>query len=71
MPSQPFPRREVEKLVDHLEFKQNCKVKRTTKGYWIGFPNGQSTTIHCSASDHRARKNARAIIEKNGCVWPL
>jgi hypothetical protein len=67
----PFPRREVEKLVSLLERDQNCKIKKTSKGYWVGFPSGKSAMIHLSVSDHRAVKNIRADIERGGCTWPL
>ena len=66
-----FPARDVKRLVEHLEKVQHCKVKRTTKGYWVGFPNGNSTTLHLTCSDPRAIKNVRAIVLKNGCAWPL
>lgn len=69
----PFPRKDVDKLVTLLQEKQDCKVKllRSGSGYWVGFPNGESTTIHMTSSDTRAVKNSKAIVERNGCYWPL
>ena len=70
MSRQPFPRRDVERLVDDLE-KQGCKIKGTKAGYLVGFPNGESMTVHLTSSDTRAIRNTRARVEKNGCTWPL
>lgn len=70
MPKSPFPRKDVEKLIESLE-AQGCKTKATTKGYWVGFPNGESTTVHLTSSDRRAVMNTRARVLKNGCTWPL
>jgi hypothetical protein len=67
----PFPAKDVQKLVRHLEDHQGCKVKPKAAGYWVGFPNGESTTIHLSLSDTRAIKNVKACVVRNGCVWPL
>lgn len=50
---------------------QGCRMRRKTSGWWVGFPNGQSTMFHFTPSDHRAEKNLRACIRRNGLVWPF
>lgn len=57
-------------LLASLE-SQGCKLRRTTNGWWIGFPNGKSGTFHLSPSDRRAEANFRAIVRRNGVVWPF
>jgi hypothetical protein len=65
-----FPMKDVKKLVALLE-KQGCKTKPTKAGYWIGFPNGQSTSFHLTSSDPRTLANVKACVIRNGCTWPL
>lgn len=60
----------VSALVSSLE-SQGCKVKRTSSGWWVGFPNGLSTSFHLTPSDHRSEKNLRGTIRRNGLEWPF
>lgn len=71
MSRKPFPKKEVEKLMDSLA-EQGCLVKAVKAGYWVGFPDGKtSTTVHLSQSDTRSFKNTRAHILRAGLTWPL
>lgn len=60
----------VRVIVVALE-RQGCAVERKTKGWFIKFPNGDSTIIHLSESDHRAEKNTRARVLRAGLEWPF
>lgn len=51
--------------------RQGCGVERKNKGWFIKFPNGDSTMIHTSDSDHRAEKNTRARVLRAGLQWPF
>ncbi len=59
------PLRKQELLVQDLA-SQDCTVKRTKKGWFIGFPDGSSMALHTTDSDHRALKNTRARIRRAG-----
>lgn len=51
---------------------QGCTMKRKHCGWWVGFPDGiTSTSFHLTPSDHRADKNLRASIRRAGLVWPF
>ena len=50
---------------------QGCTMKRKSCGWWVGFPNGQTTMFHLTPSDHRADMNLRACIRRNGMEWPF
>lgn len=62
-------RSQVHRVVKDLE-QQGCVVRRTTNGYWVGFPDGKkSATIHLSASDKRSTMNFRAFVLAAGLKW--
>lgn len=60
----------LRRIVNDLA-EQGCKVKETRKGYFIGFPNGETTVYHHTPSDVRAQKNNRARVRRAGLHWPL
>ncbi len=51
--------------------RQGCVVERRKQGWFVKFPNGESTTIHLTESDHRAEKNTRARVLRAGLSWPF
>lgn len=51
--------------------RQGCGVERRSRGWFIKFPNGDSTVIHVTDSDHRAEKNTRSRVLRAGLEWPF
>lgn len=60
----------VRAILASLE-SQGATVERRTRGWFVKFPNGDTTTIHPSDSDHRAEKNTRARVKRAGLRWPF
>lgn len=60
----------IEKLLKSLE-EQGCRIRETKKGWFVYFPSGDSTIYHKTPSDHRAMKNNRARVRRNGLHWPF
>jgi hypothetical protein len=52
---------------------QGARVKETTKGWIVFFPDEAKTsmTMHKSESDHRAEANNRARVLRAGLTWPF
>lgn len=50
---------------------QGAELTRTKKGYFVKFPNGDSTTFHNTNSDNRAARNMRAVVLRAGLSWPF
>lgn len=63
-------RKERRIILESLE-AQGCEIIRTKKGVRILFPNGDTTAMHTSHSDHRAFANMRADIRRAGLAWPF
>jgi hypothetical protein len=59
------------KLAKALE-DQGCKTREIAGGgYWVGFPDGKtSTTFHLTQSDPRSLKNLASYIKAAGLVMP-
>lgn len=58
-------------ILSSLE-SQGCRIKETTKGWLIFFPDGESTMgLHKTDSDHRAEANNRARVLRAGLTWPF
>lgn len=70
MRKQPFPRKDVNRVLEGLR-KQGCVLEDRKNGTWVKFPNGGTTMLHFSVSDRRAILNQRAVIRRNGLIWPL
>lgn len=49
---------------------QGVAVTRTTKGFFLRLPNGESTTVHFTLSDVRAQKNLYAVLRRAGVRHP-
>ena len=62
-------KKETEKLLTHVE-AQGVKVTPVKNGFMLRLPNGESTTVHLSVSDHRGPANMRAFLKRNGIDWP-
>lgn len=62
-------RKEIAQLIDHLE-PQGVTTTRTTKGILLRFPNGDTSMVHFSGSDHRERLNVRSRVKRAGLDWP-
>lgn len=60
----------VKALLASLE-RQGCGVERRTKGWFVKFPDGTTTMIHLTDSDHRAEKNTRSRVLRAGMEWPF
>ena len=52
---------------------QGARVKQTTKGWIVFFPDEEksSMVVHKSESDHRAEANTRARVLRAGLKWPF
>lgn len=62
--------RDIKRLAHHLE-EHGCRVReQKKKGWFVQFPNGGSTLLHGSVSDHRGWKNTRAAVLRAGVPWP-
>lgn len=58
------------RILDGLE-AQGARIKRTSEGWQVYCPNGEIVTMHVTPSDHRAMRNARSRVKRNGLHWPL
>lgn len=61
--------KEIQSLLDHIE-PQGVVITPTKKGYMLRLPDGESTMIHKSESDHRGPANLRARLKRSGIIWP-
>jgi hypothetical protein len=62
-------KKETARLLTHVE-NQGVVVTPVKNGYMLRLPNGESTTVHLSVSDHRGPLNMRAFLKRNGIDWP-
>jgi hypothetical protein len=62
-------KKETAKLLTHVE-AQGVQVTNVKNGFMLRLPNGESTTVHLSVSDHRGPLNLRAFLKRNGIDWP-
>jgi hypothetical protein len=60
---------ETARLLTHIE-PQGVKVTPVKNGYMLRLPDGGSTTVHLSVSDHRGPANLRARLKRAGVTWP-
>jgi len=51
--------------------EQGAVVEPKTNGYFVKFPNGDTTILHTSDSDHRAEMNTRSRVKRAGLEWPF
>ncbi len=65
-----LPQKQMKIVLMGLE-KQGCELVPKKKGWFILFPNGSTTVVHLTASDHRAVMNFRSYVLKAGLQWPL
>lgn len=50
--------------------EQGVGVTRTTKGLLLRLPNGESTAVHFTHSDHRSQKNLMSVLRRAGVRHP-
>lgn len=62
-------KKETARLLDHIE-PQGVKITRVSKGFLLRLPDGGTTTVHLTNSDHRADDNLRARLKRAGISWP-
>lgn len=61
--------KDLSALLDHIE-PQGVEITRTKKGYMLRLPDGKSTMVHMTESDHRGPANLRATLKRSGIIWP-
>lgn len=62
-------KKETAKLLAHIE-PQGVVVTNVKNGYLLRLPNGETTTVHLTESDHRGPLNLRATLRRAGVDWP-
>jgi hypothetical protein len=62
-------KKETARLLTHIE-AQGVVTTPVKNGVMLRLPNGESTTVHFSVSDHRGPLNMRAFLKRNGIDWP-
>lgn len=62
-------KKETAKLLAHIE-PQGVIITPVKNGFLLRLPNGESTTIHLTGSDHRGPLNLRATLRRAGVSWP-
>jgi len=63
-------RKEMRVVLDSLR-SQGVPLVKTKDGYRVLFPNGATTAIHRTPSDHRSTANLRGAIRRAGFSWPF
>jgi hypothetical protein len=61
--------KETRRLIEHIE-PQGVKATKTKNGLLLRLPNGDSTVVHYSVSDHRGPAKLRATLRRAGVTWP-
>jgi hypothetical protein len=61
--------KELKRIVQHVE-TQGVTITRTKKGLLMRLPNGKTTMLHFTNSDHRGRLNFRAELKRAGVTLP-
>lgn len=67
--SAALSRKEIGVLLDHVR-DEGVRLKDTKKGIMLLLPNGTSTVLHFTNSDHRGTLNLRATLKRAGVSWP-
>lgn len=62
-------RKEILAIAEHVQ-EQGVVITRTTKGLMLRMPDGRSTMIHWTTSDHRARANLSSDLHRSGISLP-
>ncbi len=62
-------KKETARLLTHVE-AQGVQVTDVKNGVMLRLPNGESTVVHYSVSDHRGPANLRARLKRAGVTWP-
>jgi hypothetical protein len=62
-------KKETAKLLDYIE-PQGVDITPVKNGYLLRLPNGETTTVHLSVSDHRGPANLKATLKRAGVKWP-
>lgn len=60
---------DIEKVLRGLQ-EQGCTFRKSKLGYRVKFPSGDSHTFSAS-TEPRAMMNQRAVVRRQGLVWPL
>lgn len=61
--------KETRRLIEHIE-PQGVRATKTKNGLLLRLPNGDSTVVHYSVSDHRGPAKLRATLKRAGVTWP-
>jgi hypothetical protein len=61
---------ETARLLAHIE-PQGVRVTNVKKGVMLRLPNGDSTVVHYSVSDHRGPQNLKSRLKRAGVTWPM
>lgn len=72
MKGKPMPglsKKEVDRVLRHIE-PQGVGITAVKNGVMLRLPDGSSTVVHYSGSDHRGPQNLRATLRKAGVSWP-
>lgn len=62
-------RKEALRVIAHVE-PQGVRVTPIRDGVLLRMPDGESTAVHFSGSDHRGPANLRAKLKRSGITWP-
>lgn len=62
-------KKETARLLDYIE-PQGVDITPVKNGYLLRLPNGETTTVHLSVSDHRGPANLRSTLKRAGVKWP-
>lgn len=62
-------KKETERLLDYIE-PQGVVITPVKSGFLLRLPDGGTTTIHLTGSDHRGPQNLRARLKRAGIKWP-
>lgn len=62
-------KKETAKLLTHVE-RQGVVTTPVKNGVMLRLPNGESTVVHFSVSDHRGPAKLRAQLKRAGVDWP-
>ncbi len=62
-------KKETARLLTHVE-AQGVQVTDVKNGVMLRLPNGESTVVHYSVSDHRGPAKLRSQLKRAGVTWP-
>lgn len=63
-------RKDTRRVLAAAERQGACLVARKD-GVVVRFPDGTSTIVHWTDSDHRSAANMRARFRRSGLAWPF